>query len=52
LQEENLFKAYLFFSAKWTKEQEQFINANKEKPVKDWTLPMMLPIAEVFCSPY
>jgi len=48
-QEENLFKLYLYFSAKWTKEQEAFMITQREEgiPVFDWTLPVMLPFSEL-----
>lgn len=46
-QEENLFKAYLFFSSKWIKEQRSFFELSKGKPVRDWTLPILLPISEL-----
>ncbi len=48
IQEENLFKAYLFFSAKWTKEQE--IGAIKYRDISTsfMALVMMLPYAELF----
>jgi hypothetical protein len=48
-QEENLFKLYIYFSAKWTKEQEAFMNTqnNNGIPVFDWTLALMLPFSEL-----
>lgn len=47
LQEENLFKAYLYFSAKWTKAQENGAIMQREKSVSDMALVMMLPYSEL-----
>lgn len=47
LQEENLFKAYLYFSAKWTKEQEAAAFKYKDVSVSYMALVMMLPFSEI-----
>ena len=47
-QEENLFKAYLYFSAKWTKEQEIGIKKYEDVSVAYMGLVMLLPYAELF----
>jgi hypothetical protein len=46
-QEENLFKAYLYFSAKWTKDQETGAKKYRDKSVSDMALVMMLPYSEL-----
>lgn len=46
-QEENIFKAYLYFSSFWTKKQEQFLKKNEGALFEDLYLPAMLPIAEL-----
>lgn len=45
-QEEDLFKLYLYFSAKWTKEQEDGIK--KYNKGEEMALVMLLPFSEVF----
>lgn len=47
-QEENLFKAYLFYSAKWTKEQETGAIKYKDVSVAYMGLVMLLPYSEIF----
>jgi hypothetical protein len=47
IQEENLFKAYLYFSAKWTKAQEAGAIKYRDKSVTDMALVMMLPYSEL-----
>ena len=47
-QEENLFKAYLFFSSKWTKLQTDGSFKYKEVSIAYMTLVMMLPFSELF----
>lgn len=47
-QEENLFKAYLYFSAKWTQQQEAGALNYKDISIAYMTLVMMLPYAEIF----
>jgi hypothetical protein len=48
-QEEDLFKAYLYFSAKWTKEQEKGIK-DKGLSEENMGLLMLLPYTELFES--
>lgn len=47
-QEENLFKAYLYYSAKWTKEQEVGGMKYKDISVDYMGLVMLLPFSELF----
>ncbi|MDH7462164.1 hypothetical protein QEG73_12775 [Chitinophagaceae bacterium 26-R-25] len=47
-QEENLFKAYLYYSAKWTKEQEAGAIKYKDVSIAYMGLVMLLPYSEIF----
>ncbi len=47
-QEENLFKAYLYYSAKWTKEQEVGAIKQKDGSSAYMGLVMLLPFYEIF----
>lgn len=47
LQEENLFKAYIYFSAKWTKEQEAGAKKYSATSKANTALVMMLPYTEI-----
>ena len=47
-QEENLFKAYIYYSAKWTKEQEAGAIKYKDSSLSYMGLVMILPYSEIF----
>lgn len=48
LQEENLFKAYLYFSSQWTLEQNEFQNKHEDFKSMEFITPLMIRYNDMF----